>query len=91
MIVLYDQLLPANSTFRPMFKHGVPSVDMLGNVFITCVECCGILNRKFIYGDNFALFFCAAASTGQISGKEARKFLIRYLVSFNSSYHVIIM
>ena len=28
--MLYDQLLPANSTFRPKFKHGVPPVDMLG-------------------------------------------------------------
>ena len=28
--MLYDSLLPANTMFRPKFKHGVPPVDVLG-------------------------------------------------------------
>ena len=28
--MLFDQLLPAATIFRPTFKHGVPQVDILG-------------------------------------------------------------
>ena len=36
VIVLFDQLLPANTSFRPRFKHGVPPVEVLSKSNSSC-------------------------------------------------------
>ena len=70
VIVLFDDLLPASSTFKSQGTklHGIPSIETLGKSQAPHLHTLTLLTHT-------------PATVGQLSLVEAKKFLIRYLVS----------